>query len=340
MKHDMAWDPVADLIESLQSMGSSFLRAFSRLNRSSFPLAMGRFSELSPWVTEARSHPFVFAGFAAVALVLGSSFFIGLGQLAASGLWQQALTGGMAGFVSTALGASVAVGLRRISEKSQDLMLGFAAGMMLAASAFALVLPGLAEGRVVTGSGPMGALLVALGLGLGLLFMLGLDRLTPHSHEQAGACGPGCERLGRVGLFVLAIAIHNIPEGMAIGVGFGQGDLGVGLSLTSAISVQNVPEGLIVALALRAAGLSTTTAILIAMATGLMEPLGAVVGFVVANGYAWAYPVSLGLAAGAMLFVVSHEVIPETHRRGHQTTATMGLMAGFATMIFLDAALA
>ena len=332
MKHDMAWDPVADLFESFEYSRRCLVAAVYSFRQG--------FKTLSPWLSEARAHPFVFASFLLVAVLLAFSFFAGLGQLAASGHWQQALTGGMAGFVSTAFGASLALGLKRISEKSQDLMLGFAAGMMLAASAFALIVPGLEEGKALTGSGLWGAGLVTAGLGLGVFLMLGLDRLTPHSHEQVGACGPGCERLGRVGLFVLAIAIHNIPEGMAIGVGFGQGDLAVGLSLTSAISVQNIPEGLVVALVLRSAGLSTTWAVLIAMATGLMEPLGAVVGFVVANGYAWAYPVGLGLAAGAMLFVVSHEVIPETHRRGHQTTATMGLMAGFATMMILDVALA
>lgn len=332
MKHDMAWDPVADLWESFESLRRFGLGAARDIGRS--------LSALSPWLAEARAHPLVFGSFLFVGVLLALGFFAGLGQLAVSGLWQQALTGGMAGFVSTALGASLALGLQRLSEKSQDLMLGFAAGMMLSASAFALILPGLEEGKMLTGSGLMGAGLVAMGLGLGVFFMLGLDRLTPHHHDQVGNCGPGCERLGRVSLFVLAIAIHNIPEGMAIGVGFGQGDLGVGLSLTSAISVQNIPEGLVVALALRSAGLSTTWAVSIAMATGLMEPLGAVVGFVVTNGYAWAYPMGLGLAAGAMLFVVSHEVIPETHRRGHQTTATMGLMAGFATMMFMDVALA
>ena len=332
MKHDIALDPVADLSESFASL-RRLLTAYSYSLRQ-------RLRPLHPWVAEARSHPYIFGCFLFAVAVLTASFLSGLSQLTSSGLWQQALTGGVAGFVSTALGASLALGLRRISEKSQDLMLGFAAGMMLAASAFALILPGLEEGKALTGSGLFGAALVTSGLGIGMLFMLGLDRLMPHSHEQTGACGPGCDRLGRVGLFVLAIAIHNIPEGMAIGVGFGQGDLGVGLSLTSAISVQNIPEGLVVALALRSAGLSMVLAVVIAMATGLMEPFGAVVGFVVANGYAWAYPVGLGLAAGAMLFVVSHEVIPETHRRGHQTTATMGLMTGFATMMFLDVVLA
>lgn len=202
-------------------------------------------------------------------------------------------------------------------------MLGFAAGMMLAASSFSLILPGLDAARELLDSGAGAALTVAIGLGLGVLLMLGLDYFTPHQHESSGAHGPAAARIGGVRLFVLAIILHNLPEGMAIGVGFARGDLAVGLPLTTAIAIQDIPEGLAVALALRAIGLPLGKAVLIAVASGL--PI--------------AYPVSLGLAAGAMIFVVSHEVIPETHRNGHQTAATVGLMAGFAVMMFLDTAL-
>ena len=135
------------------------------------------------------------------------------------------------------------------------------------------------------------------------------------------------------------MTLHNLPEGMAIGVGFAAGDLSVGIPLASAISIQDIPEGLAVALALRTTGLSAVTASLVAMATGIMEPIGALVGIGLSSGYALAYPVSMGLAAGAMIFVVSHEIIPETHRNGHQTSATLGLMGGFAVMMFLDTAL-
>ncbi len=180
---------------------------------------------------------------------------------------------------------------------------------------------------------------MVLGLGLGALLMLGLDRFTPHEHASTGPCGPDCERLNRVWLFVFAIALHNLPEGMAIGVSFANGDMSVGLPLTTAISIQDIPEGLAVALALRAVGLSALVSALVAAASGLMEPLGALVGMGISTGFAIAYPVSLGLAAGAMIFVVSHEVIPETHRNGHQTPATIGLMIGFGVMMFLDTAL-
>lgn len=136
-------------------------------------------------------------------------------------------------------------------------------------------------------------------------------------------------------LFVFAIALHNLPEGMAIGVVFSQGDLSVGLPLTSAIAIQDIPEGLAVAMALKAAGLSPSRAVSVAAMSGLMEPVGALLGVGLASGLVLAYPIGLGLAAGAMIFVVSHEVIPETHRNGHQTPATLGLMAGFAVMMVL-----
>ncbi len=250
-----------------------------------------------------------------------------------------ALLGGTAGFAATALGAVVAAALREVSQRVQDVMLGFAAGMMLAASSFSLILPGLAAAREVTGSGPFAAATVVLGLGLGVLLMLGLDKFTPHEHESVGRQGPHSERINRVWLFVLAITLHNLPEGMAIGVGFANGDMNVGIPLASAIAIQDIPEGLAIALALRVTGLSTLKAMLVAVGSGLMEPIGAVIGVGISSGFAIAYPISLGLAAGAMIFVVSHEVIPETHRNGHQTSATLGLMGGFAVMMFLDTAL-
>lgn len=211
--------------------------------------------------------------------------------------------------------------------------------MMLAASSFSLILPGLDAAREITGNGPAAAFTVVLGMGLGVLLMLGLDRFTPHEHESTGPCGPQAERVSRVWLFVLAITLHNLPEGMAIGVSFANGDMAIGLPLTSAIAIQDIPEGLAVALALRATGLSNFKAALVAIGSGLMEPLGAVIGLGISTGFALAYPISMGLAAGAMIFVVSHEVIPETHRNGHQTAATLGLMGGFAVMMFLDTAL-
>ncbi len=250
-----------------------------------------------------------------------------------------ALAGGAAGFGATALGALLTLAVRHIGVRLRDGLLGFAAGMMLAASSFSLILPGLTAAKAQLGNGVLGALVVVVGLALGVLLMLGLDYFTPHEHESSGPHGPADARIGGVWLFVLAIILHNLPEGMAIGVSFAQGDLTVGLPLTTAIAIQDIPEGLAVALALRAIGQGIGASIAIAVASGLMEPLGALVGVGMASGLPVAYPIGLGLAAGAMIFVVSHEVIPETHRNGHETVATVGLMAGFAVMMFLGTAL-
>jgi len=297
---------------------------------------------LNAWREQLLGSPWLSAGLGvsllAVVVLLVASFWNAINGDHADNLHLAAL-GGLSGFAATALGAVLAVVLRDVSARSQDVMLGFAAGMMLAASSFSLILPGLDAARAITGNGPAAAFTVVLGMGLGVLLMLGLDRFTPHEHESTGPCGPEAERISRVWLFVLAITLHNLPEGMAIGVSFANGDMNIGLPLTSAIAIQDIPEGLAVALALRATGLSNLKAALVAIGSGLMEPLGAVIGLGISTGFALAYPISMGLAAGAMIFVVSHEVIPETHRNGHQTSATLGLMGGFAVMMFLDTAL-
>lgn len=294
------------------------------------------------WRAQAHAHPYTSAGLAlalavVVWLLLMSIWRVAMGESAAA--LRLGMLGGLAGFAATALGALPALLLRRLSSRTEDTMLGLAAGMMLAASSFSLILPGLAAGETITGNTAVGALTVVVGLGLGVLLMLGLDRFTPHEHEHLGLQGAGVARVSRLWLFVFAIALHNLPEGMAIGVSFSQGDLSVGLPLTTAIAIQDIPEGLAVAMALKAAGLSAQRAVGVAVLSGVMEPIGALLGIGLASGLALAYPIGLGLAAGAMIFVVSHEVIPETHRNGHQTPATLGLMAGFAVMLVLDTTL-
>ncbi|MHA3737822.1 ZIP family metal transporter [Pseudomonas sp. Eth.TT006] len=276
-------------------------------------------------------------------LILVSGLLLFSGYSALVGADQQnlrlATLGGLSGFGATALGAVVAIILRDISSRTQDIMLGFAAGMMLAASSFSLILPGIEAAQALCGNPLLSACVVVVGLALGVGLMVGLDRFVPHEHQQIGRRGPEAQRINRVWLFVLAITLHNLPEGMAIGVSFANGDMKVGLPLTTAIAIQDIPEGLAVALALRVTGISAWRAALIAIGSGLMEPLGAVVGLGVSSGFALGYPIALGLAAGAMIFVVSHEVIPETHRNGHETPATLGLMLGFGVMMFLDTAL-
>jgi ZIP family zinc transporter len=290
----------------------------------------------------ARRNPSAALGLGIGLLVVLALLGQSLGQAAfgeaPAGL-RLALLGGAAGFAATALGALPALGLRSLPQRLEDSLLGLAAGMMLAASAFSLLLPGLESAAELLENRPLGAGVVVLGIALGVLLMLGLDSFTPHEHDKSGPCGPGHERCGRIWLFVFAIALHNLPEGMAIGVSFAQADLAVGLPLTTAIALQDIPEGLAVAVALRGAGFAPGVAVLVAAASGVLEPLGALIGVGLSSGLAIAYPIGLGLAAGAMIFVVSHEVIPETHRNGHQTPATLGLMAGFAVMMMLDTAL-
>lgn len=294
------------------------------------------------WLRQLRAHRgaalALVAGLAAMAWLLLVSGLEAFSAANRANL-RLAVLGGLAGFGATALGAVLALAVHTIRTAMRDAMLGFAAGMMLSASSFSLILPGLDAATRVLGNGVAGALIVVIGLALGVLLMLGLDYFTPHAHEGSGPHGPTDARFSGVWLFVLAIILHNLPEGMAIGVSFAEGDLAVSLPLTSAIAIQDIPEGLAVTLALRAIGQRLGPAITIGVASGLMEPLGAVIGLGIASGLPLAYPIGLGLAAGAMIFVVSHEVIPETHRNGHETAATVGLMGGFAVMMFLDTAL-
>ncbi len=286
----------------------------------------------------SNQHPII-AGGLIVSLLLIAFFlfhaFTGERQLNA----QYALMGGSLAFFATAAGTLPALFIRDIPQKLSDCMLGFAAGMMLAASAFSLLLPGVEAGTEFFDNGFLGGMIVIVGMIIGVALMLGLDAFTPHEHLETGPCGPGHDRCSRAWLFVFAIALHNFPEGMAIGVGYAQGDLSVGVPLTSAIALQDIPEGLAVALTLRAAGFNAKMSVLVAALTGLLEPIGALLGVSLAGGLLIAYPIGLGLAGGAMLFVVSHEVIPDTHRNGHQTLATIGLMIGFALMMVLDTTL-
>lgn len=299
-----------------------------------------------PWhqllVQHARQRPRVLLGLAIAAsgvVVLLLQGQIWLSHATANDALQWAIWGGTAGLAATTLGALPAIFLNGLKAQHEDAMLGMAAGMMLAAAAFSLLLPGIAAGTELTGHALTGAALVVLGMGLGVMLMLGMDAFTPHEHDKTGPCGPGHARCHRMWLFVMAVAIHNLPEGMAVGVSFARGDLSVGLPLATAIALQDIPEGLAVAMTLRAIGTPAWTAVGIAALGGLLEPVGALIGVSLIGQSLWAYPIGLGLAAGAMLFVVSHEVIPETHRNGHQTTATLGLMAGFALMMVLDTSL-
>ena len=166
-----------------------------------------------------------------------------------------------------------------------------------------------------------------------------MDRLLPHEHFIKGREGIEAHRLRRTWLFVFAITLHNLPEGLAIGVGYAGNDPVRGTALATGIAIQDIPEGLVVAVALIAAGYKRSFAVALGMLSGLVEPVGAVLGAAVVGWSAAMLPWGLGFAAGAMLFVISHEIIPESHRKGHEVYATCGLMLGFVLMMLLDTAL-
>ncbi|WBX89134.1 ZIP family metal transporter [Achromobacter mucicolens] len=251
-----------------------------------------------------------------------------------------ALLGGLVAASATALGALPVWFCQTLSGKLQDSLLGFGAGVMLAASAFSLVMPAIAAaGDLGMGTWTAG-LVVGGAILLGAAALLVLDQSVPHEHFIKGREGTDPRTLRRAWLFVFAITLHNLPEGLAIGVGYAGTDALHASALAIGIAIQDVPEGLVVAVALRAAGYGRGFATAIGMATGLVEPVGAVIGAALIGVSAQLLPWGLGFAAGAMLFVVSHEIIPESHRKGHEAWATCGLMLGFVLMTLLDTALA
>ncbi|AVS81420.1 MULTISPECIES: ZIP family metal transporter [Paracidovorax] len=252
----------------------------------------------------------------------------------------QAWQGGLVAALATALGTLPVVFSQRLSERVQDTLFGFGAGVMLAASSFSLIIPGLEAAKANGAGGWAAGGIIGTSILLGGLALLAMERVLPHEHFIKGVeGGPSPRTLRRTWLFVFAIALHNLPEGLAIGVAYGGTSPLQAGTLTAGIAIQDVPEGLVVAVALLAAGYRRWLAVLLGMASGLVEPLGAVLGASVIGLSAGLLPWGLGFAAGAMLFVISHEIIPESHRKGHEAWATGGLMIGFVLMMLLDTAL-
>ena len=276
------------------------------------------------------------------AVVLGAQFwqFVSTRPV----VWK-AFVGGSIAALATALGTLPVVFSQTLSERVQDTLFGFGAGVMLAACAFSLILPGLDAARALGiggGSGWAAGGVVGVSILLGGAALMLMDKLLPHEHfikGREGMDGEAARKLRRTWLFVFAIALHNLPEGLAIGVGYTGNDGLRGNALATGIAIQDVPEGLVVAVALLAAGYRRSLAVALGMASGLVEPLGAVLGAAVIGWSASLLPWGLGFAGGAMLFVISHEIIPESHRKGHEAFATSGLMVGFVLMTLLDTAL-
>jgi len=258
----------------------------------------------------------------------------------------QGFVGGVVIASLNLLGASLVLVWRDPSERALDGALGFAAGVMLAAAFTSLIIPGIEQ---YSGGDPIPTL---TGVALGALFLDQADRLVPHAHylltgrRRVDAADPGDslpvvdDRLGAVVLFVLAITLHNMPEGLAVGVGFGSGNVAEAIALMIAIGIQNVPEGLAVSVAAINAGLDRRSyAVFAGIRSGVVEIPLAVLGAVAVSVVEPLLPYAMGFAAGAMLFVISDEIVPETHTRGYERIATMGTMAGVIVMLYLDISL-
>ncbi len=245
-----------------------------------------------------------------------------------------ALLGFIGGWFTAALNAVGVVPvllISRVSQKLQDSGLSFGAGVMLAAAFTSLIIPGF------EGYGPFPVL---IGIALGGLVLGLTDRILPQMHFVIGREGLRTERLRGIWLFVIAITLHNIPEGLAVGVVFGSGDIARGLSLMTAIGIQNIPEGLAVGFSLLATGLYTRHQSYFAgVVSGLVEPPMALIGAWAVTLFHSALPYAMGFAAGAMIFVISDEIIPETHKQGSERSSTFALIMGLIIMLVLDSLL-
>jgi ZIP family zinc transporter len=242
--------------------------------------------------------------------------------------------------LSTSLGAVPAMVKPDIRPRTQDILGGFSAGIMLAATGFSLILPALDLFRQRSDSYIVPATAASLMVLLGGVFLHACNRWVPHEHfvkgREGGANGA---HLKRIWLFVFAIGLHNFPEGLAVGSGMGSLDLKIAFPILSGIALQDLPEGFVVAAALLSAAYSRREAMMATAITGLVEAAAALLGFYATTQIAGILPYALAFCGGSMLYVVSDEIIPESHRAGHGHDATAGLMAGFTLMMFLDVAL-
>lgn len=233
---------------------------------------------------------------------------------------------------ATCIGSLIGFLFKKISHKFSDIILSFAAGVMLAAAVLGLILPAVEYG------GNLGLPYTITGIFAGALCLNLIDKLVPHLHKLMG---PNTEtgqnsNLSRVLLFVTAIAIHNLPEGIAAGVGFGSGDTSQALLIAGGIALQNIPEGMVIIGPMLAAGVSVRKTFLCAMATGLVEVLGTLLGYFAVSIASAILPFALAFAGGTMLYVISDEMIPETHAHGSERGATYALLAGFCLMLITD----
>ncbi len=234
---------------------------------------------------------------------------------------------------ATLFGALIGFLFKNISHKFSDIVLSFASGVMLAAAVLGLILPSLEYG------GNFGIVTTVAGIFVGAICLSAMDKLVPHMHALSGQEPEEHkqnEAMNKVLLFVLAIGIHNLPEGIAAGVGFGTGDTGNALLIAGGIALQNIPEGMVIIGPMLATGISKKRTMIYALATGLVEVFGTLLGYFAMNISAALLPFALAFAGGTMLYVISDEMIPETHAHGSQRGATYSLLAGFCLMLVFD----
>ncbi len=235
---------------------------------------------------------------------------------------------------ATVIGALLGFIFKKTSHKFNDIVLSFAAGVMLAAAVFGLVLESLEYG------GKYSIIVIVIGVFCGALCVNLIDKLVPHLHKLTGADQeqhPGkTEQLNKVLLFVIAIAIHNLPEGIAAGVGFGTGNTAEALTIAGGIALQNIPEGMVIIAPMLTAGMSDGRTFVIALITGIVEVVGTLLGYFAVSVSTAVLPFALAFAGGTMLYVISDEMIPETHAHGNERGATYSLLLGFCVMLAFD----
>ncbi|MBQ8284207.1 MAG: ZIP family metal transporter [Clostridia bacterium] len=233
---------------------------------------------------------------------------------------------------ATVIGAIIGFLFKNISHKFSDIVLSFAAGVMLAAAVVGLILPSLEYGD------SWGIVITVAGIFAGAVCLNLVDKLVPHLHKLMGAEieEHNNANLNKVLLFVFAIAIHNLPEGIAAGVGFGSGDVSQALIIAGGIALQNVPEGMVIIAPMLAAGISKKKTFIAALITGLVEVVGTLIGYFAVSLASAILPFALAFAGGTMLYVISDEMIPETHAHGGERGATYALLVGFCLMLVMD----
>ncbi len=233
---------------------------------------------------------------------------------------------------STVFGAIIGFLFKKISHRFTDIILSFAAGVMLSAAVLGLVVPSIEYG------GKYGIVITVIGIFAGALCLNIVDKFVPHLHKLSGGgeTAEDRQRLSKVLLFVMAIAIHNLPEGIAAGVGFGSDNMGHALVIAGGIALQNIPEGMVIIGPMLASGISPGKTFLIASATGFVEVVGTLIGYFAVSIAGVILPFALAFAGGTMLYVVSADMIPETHAHGAHKGATYALLAGFCLMLVSD----